>query len=58
MSKKPKIPRQREVDFLDEIMAEWTAKDPRFPQLVEEALARRRMGEKLSKARRHRPDGP
>lgn len=31
----------KEKDFLDELMEEWTAKDPEFPKLVAEAAERR-----------------
>lgn len=36
---------EEEPDFLDELMEEWTAKDPEFPKLVAEAaeLRKRRL---------------
>jgi ribosome-binding protein aMBF1 (putative translation factor) len=39
-------------DFLDEMIDEWTAKDPNFPRLLKEAERRRRMGRRLAKARK------
>ncbi|MEZ0228640.1 MAG: hypothetical protein ACAI25_08445 [Planctomycetota bacterium] len=39
-------------DFLDEMIAEWTAKDPNFPELLKAAEKRRSMGRKLAKARK------
>ncbi len=41
-------------DFLDEFIARRTAKNPNFPALVEAALQRRRLGERMAKARKSR----
>ena len=42
----------RKGDFLDQFIAERTAKNPDFPALVEAAVQRRRLGERLAKARK------
>lgn len=42
------------MDFLDEIEAERTAKNPKFPRLVAEALWRRKLARKLTKMREKR----
>lgn len=41
----------REKDFLDEIIEESTQKNPRFPELVEAAAARRRLLRGLGRKR-------
>lgn len=41
----------RAKDFLDELIAERTAKNPGFGKLVEEAAQRRAMAQKLAKRR-------
>ncbi len=40
-----------EQDFLDEIISESTEKNPRFPQLMEEARQRRELLQKLAALR-------
>ena len=40
-----------EQDFLDEMIAESTQKDPQFPQLIEEARQRRELLQKLAALR-------
>jgi ribosome-binding protein aMBF1 (putative translation factor) len=47
MAKKQKM----KADFLDEMIGEWTGRDPKFPDLFKEAEKRRRIGRKLAKAR-------
>jgi ribosome-binding protein aMBF1 (putative translation factor) len=44
--------RRRERDFLDEVIAESTARNPRFPALLAEAEKRRRIGSALMRARK------
>ena len=41
-------------DFLDEIVAERTAKNPEFPQLLREAERRSELGRRLAAARERR----
>jgi predicted transcriptional regulator len=38
-------------DFLEELVEEWTAKNPRFPELLAEAEARRVLAKRLVAAR-------
>lgn len=45
---------RKKSDFLDEMIAEWTAKDPNFPELLKAAEKRRSMGRRLAKARKAR----
>ncbi len=42
------------VDFLDEIEAQRTERNPKFPSLVAEALWRRKLARKLTKLREKR----
>ncbi len=54
---------KRELDFLDEMIAEDTAADPAFPALLAAAEARRRLLRELvakreAKGRPHRDSGP
>ncbi|MBK7537599.1 MAG: hypothetical protein IPI49_19950 [Myxococcales bacterium] len=41
----------RGKDFLDELIEESTKKDPRFPELLAEAIARRELAKQLVAAR-------
>jgi DNA-binding XRE family transcriptional regulator len=43
--------KQRATDFLDEMDAERTARNPDFPRIATEAEARRKIGRVLAKAR-------
>jgi HTH-type transcriptional regulator/antitoxin HipB len=40
--------KRRDPDFLEEVIAEFTAEDPRFPALLTAAAERRRLGRDLA----------